>query len=77
MAYRFIRESSAKYKIRPVMVFPEWYVERIGSRTKDDVWALNPKALGKFLDCEPHALSHASVDAVTQILALHCRQSAL
>lgn len=70
------RESSAKYKVRPVLVFPEWYVERIGSRTNDDVWVLNPKALGKFLDCEPHVFSHASIDSVAQILALHCRQIA-
>lgn len=71
------RDSTAKYKVRPILVFPEWYVERIGCRTKDDVWVLNPKALGKFLDCEPHVLSHSSIDSVAQILALHCRQIAL
>jgi len=71
------RDSTAKYNVRPVLVFPEWYVERIGSRTKDDVWVLNPKVLAKFLDYEPHVLSNASVDSVTQILALHCRQRVL
>lgn len=71
------RESTAKYNVRPVLVFPEWYVERIGARTKDDVWVLNPKALAKFLDREPHTFSHASIDSVAQILALHCRQTVL
>jgi hypothetical protein len=69
------RDSIAKYKVRPVLVFPEWYVERIGCRSKDDVWVLNPKALAKFLDCEPDILSTASVDSVMQILAQHCRQT--
>ncbi|TXH06667.1 MAG: NERD domain-containing protein, partial [Candidatus Moraniibacteriota bacterium] len=71
------RDSTAKYSVRPVLVFPEWYVERIGSRTKDDVWVLNPKALAKFLDCEPPILSNPSIEHVTQILALHCRQTVL
>ncbi len=69
------RESTGKYNVRPVLVFPEWYVERIGCRTKDDVWVLNPKALAKFLECEPHILSNASIDFVARILALHCRHT--
>ena len=69
------RESTGKYNVRPVLVFPEWYVERIGCRTKDDVWVLNPKALAKFLECEPHILSNASMEFVARILALHCRHT--
>jgi hypothetical protein len=69
------RDSIAKHKVRPILLFPEWYIERTGRRTKDDVWVLNPKALAKFLDCEPHTLSPSSTDSVTQILAQHCRQT--
>ena len=71
------RESTGKYNVRPVLVFPEWYVERIGCRTKDDVWVLNPKALAKLLDCETPILSNASINSATQVLALHCRQTVL
>jgi hypothetical protein len=67
--------SIAKYKVRPIVVYPEWYVERTGSRSTDDVWVLNPKALDRFLECEPHLLSAVSADSAAQILAWHCRQS--
>lgn len=66
----------ARIKVRPIVVFPEWYVERIGTRHTDDVWVLNPKALATFLECEPTVLSRASVHSTAQILAQHCRNPA-
>ncbi|OYT19434.1 MAG: hypothetical protein CCU26_11515 [Nitrospira sp. UW-LDO-01] len=63
----------ATVTVRPVVVFPEWYVERTGPRSMQDVWVLNPKALGKFLDHEPQALSADAIDAVSHALTQHCR----
>lgn len=65
---------TATFTVRPVVVFPEWYVERIGSRSKQDVWVLNPKALDKFLDHEPRVLSADRIDAAAYALTQHCRQ---
>lgn len=62
-------------KVRPILVFPAWYVERTGHRSKDDVWVLNPRALDKFLDHEPSLLSLSSVDAAAQALTQYCRYS--
>ena len=69
------RNSIIKYKVRPILVFPEWYVERTGRRNKDDVWVLNPKALDRFLDCEPHILSTTAADSAAQILTQHYRET--
>jgi hypothetical protein len=69
------RNSIIKYKVRPILVFPEWYVERTGRRNKDDVWVLNPKALDRFLDCEPHILSTTAADSAAQILTQHYRKT--
>ena len=66
---------SATFTVRPVVVFPEWFVERIGPRSIQDVWVLNPKALDKFLDHEPHTLSVAAIDAASHALTQHCRRS--
>lgn len=65
---------TATFTVRPVVVFPEWYVERIGPRSIQDVWVLNPKALDKFLDHEPHVLSVAAIDAASHALTQHCRR---
>lgn len=66
---------TATCTVRPVVVFPEWYVEWIGRKSKDDVWVLNPKALDKFLDHEPHILSPSFVDSAVHALTRHCRQN--
>jgi hypothetical protein len=63
------------FTIRPVVVFPEWYVEQIGPRSKNDVWVLNPKALDKFLDHEPPILSPPLIDSAANTLTRHCRLS--
>ncbi|MDP1946968.1 MAG: nuclease-related domain-containing protein [Nitrospirota bacterium] len=62
------------FTVRPVVVFPEWYVERTGPRSMQDVWVLNPKALGKFLDHEPQVLSTDAINAVSHALTQHCRR---
>lgn len=65
---------TATFTVRPVVVFPEWYVERTGPRSMQDVWVLNPRALGNFLDHEPHALSADAIDAVSHALTQRCRR---
>lgn len=65
---------TATFAVRPVVVFPEWYVESSGPRSKEDVWVLNPKALEKFLDHEPHVLSDETIDAASHSLTQHCRR---
>ncbi|WP_455371594.1 nuclease-related domain-containing protein [Petrachloros mirabilis] len=62
--------------VRPVLLFPEWYVERTATRNKEDVWVLNPKALEKFLSSEPAILSFERIDSVSNTLTRHCRQLA-
>jgi hypothetical protein len=51
-----LRESTGKpFDVRPVIVFPGWFVEQLPSKAR--VWALNPKALPHFLDHEPQWLA--------------------
>lgn len=67
---------SSKLIVRPVVVFPEWYVEQIGNRKKGDIWEINEKLLGSCHDHEPQILTVEQIDSVANILALHCRQLA-
>ena len=44
-----------KYDVRPVIVYPGWFVEN-RSPGKKAIWVLNPKGLPTFLDDEPRQL---------------------
>jgi hypothetical protein len=51
-----IKLTTGKYfPIRPVIVFPGWYVEPIPSGSA--IWILNPKALISFIHNEPISIS--------------------
>jgi len=66
---------SSQLIVRPVVVFPEWYVEQIGEK-KSDIWVLNPKALDQFLQNEPPILTTYQIDSVANVLTCHARQRA-
>jgi hypothetical protein len=63
------------FSVRPVVVFPEWFIERRERGGQSDVWVLNPKELGGFLDHEPCVLSAELIDTAAQILTAWDRQS--
>ena len=50
------QSTGHNYDVRPVVVYPGWFVENKGSRNKT-IWVLNPKGLPTFLDHEPVRLS--------------------
>ena len=64
----------ATFTVRPVVVFPEWYVAPIGPRSKNDVWVLNPKQLAGWLMHEPPTLSADTIDTVAHALTQYCRR---
>lgn len=49
-----------KFAVRPVIVFPGWFVEQ-GKGTTREVWVLNPKALPDFLGNAERALGPEDV----------------
>lgn len=63
-----------EFQVRPVVVFPEWYVSTSESQTKSDVWVANPKQLEYLLGKEPAVLSSEQIDAVAHSLVRHCRE---
>ncbi len=43
------QSTGHKFKIRPVVVYPGWYIQPTADSKKSDVWVLNPKALRSFI----------------------------
>jgi hypothetical protein len=54
-----LKKSTGKsFPVRGVVVFPGWFVE---SKSKSDVWVLNPKALQSFISNEQKVLAETDV----------------
>ncbi len=52
-----LQTTGKKYSIKPVILFPGWYVESTGKGRKSSVWVLNPKAFPHFLGNQPDLIS--------------------
>jgi hypothetical protein len=65
--------TGREFAVRPVVVYPGWYVSRTNQGKGKDVWVLEPKALGKFIGNEPAQLSSSDIALVTHALKRHSR----
>ncbi len=69
-----LMESTGKsFPVRPVLLFPGWYVDPVGTHAQDRVWVLAPKALPAFIDHERTTLSLEDVKMATCHLSRYIR----
>ncbi len=54
LADRLQKSTGKKFSVKPVVVFPGWWVEPM--KGGEPVWVLNPKALRSFITNEPEVL---------------------
>lgn len=74
---QLLAESSGrKVPVRPVIVFPGWFIEGPLREKKSEVWVLEPKALPGFLDHEPEALAPEDVNLLAFHLSRYVRADA-
>lgn len=52
-----IESTGKNFSIRPVILFPGWYVESTVQGKQSPVWVLNPKALPSFIENQPDNIS--------------------
>lgn len=65
---QLLSESTGKtFPIRPVVVFPGWFIEPTAEAKRSDVWVLNPKALPSFI---AHSAQQLCTEDV-QLCAFH------
>jgi hypothetical protein len=71
---KILKESTGKdYSIKPVVVFPGWFVETKEDGWKSAVWVMNPKALQTFIDNEKDKISHDDMMLATFHLSRYIR----
>lgn len=65
------KSTGKKFSVRPVVLFPGWFVEPMQSG--QEVWVLNPKALPTFVANEPIVLKAEDVHLATFHLSRYIR----
>ena len=69
-----LESTGKKMDVRPVIVFPGWFVAN-STGTFKDIWVLEPKALPSFLDNEPIRLSREDIKLASFHLSRLIRSS--
>ncbi|HEY9877689.1 MAG TPA: nuclease-related domain-containing protein [Leptolyngbyaceae cyanobacterium] len=71
-----LRESTGRgFSVRPVVVFPRWFVEMKKTALNSKLWVLNPKALPGSLEHEPVCISAEEVKLAAYHLSRYIRSS--
>ena len=69
-----LRESTGKdFPVKPVIVFPGWFVEPMPKDEDRSVWVLNPKVLPTFIENTPETLERQDVMLAAYHLARYIR----
>jgi hypothetical protein len=59
--------------VKPVVVFPGWFIEKTTGAKTSLVWVLNPKALPTFLENEPRRIPAEDVKLIAYHLSRYIR----
>ncbi|MEL7524039.1 MAG: nuclease-related domain-containing protein [Cyanobacteria bacterium J06553_1] len=69
-----IKESTGhQHSVKPVVVFPGWFIRTSPEAKSNNVWVLNPKGLPKYLDNAAPKLSPEEVQLVAYHLSRYIR----
>ncbi len=71
-----LKESTGKdFVVKPVIVFPGWFIETTPAAKSSPVWVLNPKALPGFLNHQPKSLAQDDVRLASYHLSRYIRST--
>ena len=65
--------TGKKFQIKPVILFPGWYISSTGQSKKSDIWVLNPKALPSYIENQPDIISHEDMILVSYHISRYIR----
>jgi hypothetical protein len=68
-----VETSGKRVPVRPVVVFPGWFVVPTAEAKSSDVWVLNPKALPAFIENSNTQIAEADVHLVASHLTRYVR----
>jgi len=65
--------TGSSHPIKPVVVFPGWFIEPTSEARNSDVWVLNPKALPTFISNSKEQMTHENIHMVAFHLSRYIR----
>lgn len=69
-----LRETTGKeFAVKPVVLFPGWFVESTKEGKKSNTWVLNPKALPSYIENQPNIISQEDVKLASFHLTRYIR----
>ena len=68
-----LETSEKRVPVRPVVVFPGWFIVPTGEAKRTEVWDLNPKALPTFIEHSEPQIPVSDVHLITSLLTRHVR----
>jgi hypothetical protein len=68
-----VESTGKKFTIKPVVVFPGWFIESTAKAQSSGVWVLNPKALPTFIENSTDKLKPEEVKMVSFHLSRYIR----
>jgi hypothetical protein len=72
---RLLRElTDRRFTVRPLVVYPGWFVEHRDGARDSDVWVLSPKGLYKWIEREGKTIPAGAVRDAARKLAAHIRK---
>jgi hypothetical protein len=71
-----IHSSTGKrFEVRPVVVFPGWFIQPTAEAKHSNVWVLNPKALPSFIENSKPQISESDVHLIKSHLSRYARSA--
>lgn len=68
------KSTGKNYPVKPVVLFPGWYVTSVDEGNKGETWVLNPKAFPKFLANRPTILADDEIHMLSMHLSIYVRE---
>jgi hypothetical protein len=68
-----LETTGKKFSIRPVVLFPGWYIEPTEQGKKSPIWVLEPKALPSFIANQPDIISQEDMMFVSFHISRYIR----
>jgi hypothetical protein len=73
LADKLEESTGKKWPVKPVVLFPGWYVKPSNQAKNSQVWVLNPKALPAFMANRPQELQPDQIAMVNSHLSRYVR----
>lgn len=72
---RLLREiTGRRFEVRPLVVYPGWYVKHTDAARESAAWVLSPKRLYKWIEREPETVPAEAVRLAASQLATYIRK---